>query len=380
MIYADSNASQIFFTMMTSHDITASPQSDTNQIVTPSYSSSSLAGSFAYTSPYGGFWIEKFYREVGKEIFGGKVVRERDFREKLQASRHLPELLLMGNFIVERAAIISLCRELGINTAHGEDGFFPHYSTAHIDPLGFCWESSLTRMVFRSCSELHRRRAQTMRAELLQFTPKELPSTINKPFVLWPLQLIGDKVNQWDLKTENWTSILAHFRQCLPADYQLVVKPHPRSKGSDMTDVEGWCEKTPNVVLLPPGVHLQTLFSECAAVAGANSTVLYEARLIFHKPTYAYARSWYSGHTDLFTPVHLRHKPRTLNRMDLVEDNRKLRSERLDAYTDWFLSQLLARQFSHNWAKENPQAFKQRVHRLSFKSFIEHGEEIFDEC
>lgn len=338
------------------------------------------AHSFAYTSPYGGFWVEKFYRGAGHDLFGEKVVRECDFRDKLHASGRSPEIMLMGNFIVERAGIISLCRELGINTVHGEDGFFPHYSTVHMDPLGFCWESSLARMVFRQSTDRRRRRAESIRAEFTSFAPQELHPFIKKPFVLWPLQLIGDKVNQFDLQVEKWTSVLNHFRRSLPPEYQLVVKVHPRSKDSDMKDVEKWARDAGNVVLVPRPAHLQSLLLECAAVAGANSTVLYEARLIFRKPVYAYARSWFTGHTELFTPVHLNHKPRMLNRFDLVEDNRKLRSERLDDYVDWFLTQLLDRQSTHTWALENPEEFAQRVQRLSYNSFLKYGEEIFDEC
>lgn len=335
-------------------------------------------GSFAYTSPYSGFWIEKFYRGVSHDLFGAKVIRESDFRGKLLENGCLPEIMLMGNFIVERAGIVSLCRELGINTVHGEDGFFPHYSTMHLDPLGFCWESSLARMVFRETTDNRRERAEQVRSEILNFAIQELPPCIKKPFILWPLQLIGDKVNQFGLRVEKWTTLLSHFRHCLPPEYQLVVKPHPRSNDGDTKDIKEWVQNEHNVILLSKSVHLPSLLSECVAVAGANSTVLYEARLIFHKPTYVYAHGWFTGHTELFIPVHRNQKPRALNRFDHIEDNRKIRTERLDDYTDWFLTQLLDRQFSHTRAKESPQAFLRQVHHLSYDSFLKYGEDIFN--
>jgi len=58
---------------------------------------------------------------------------------------------------------------------------------------------------------------------------------------------------------------------------------------------------------------------------------------------HAYARSWFSNHEELFVPLRLDGK-RELPRFDRVEDCRLLRSERVDAYADWFLTQLLARQ------------------------------------
>lgn len=333
-------------------------------------------GSFAYTSPYGGVWMEHFYSKQAEDLFGGKVVKESDFRKKLAAGV-LPELMIMGNFVVERAGIVALCRELGINTVHSEDGFFPHYSTMHADPLGFCWESSLTTQVFRRSSPRQRAQAQQVRAAWLDFSPQELPASVRKPFVLWPLQLIGDRVNRWDLNVEEWVGLLQHFRQCLPKNIQFVVKEHPRAKALDEAGTKVLIEKLPNTVLLPKEVSLKTLLRECSAVAGANSTVLYEARLMFHKPVYAYARGWFTNHYELFTPVHRAFEPRPLNLFDSVVDNRLLHTERLDDYTDWFLAQLLARQITHVEAQDHPEQYRQKMLKLSYASYLAHGEDIF---
>jgi hypothetical protein len=338
-----------------------------------------LKNSFAHTSPYGGSWLQNFYARHATDIYGKKVVKEEDFRRSLSSSSYLPEIMLMGNFIVERAAILSLCRELGINTVHGEDGFFPHYSTIHADPLGFCWESSLSRMVFRHCTSTQKGRADKVRSQWLQFAHREVPAEIKAPFVLWPLQLVGDKVNTAGLNIRDWTILLKHFRNCLPSEFQLVIKPHPRGKESDLLKVREWVKNTPNTILLPKSVDLKTLMAKCSAVAGANSTVLYEARLMFHKPVYVYGHSWFSNHTELFVPIRLQQDPRRLNRFDFVDDNRLLRSERLNDYMDWFLAQLLSRQVTHEFAAREPELFKQRVLRLSFDSFVKYGEEIFNE-
>jgi hypothetical protein len=245
----------------------------------------------------------------------------------------------------------------------------------HADPLGFCWESSLPRMVFRSCTDRQRLRAREIREAWLAFERKELPPMIRKPFVLWPLQLTGDQVNHWDLRLEDWTGLIRHFRECLPDGFQLVLKEHPRSKPHDHRGVAELARELPETVLLPHGFDLKTLLAECSAVAGANSSVLHEARLMFHKPACVYARSWFTNHEELFIPMR-QHHVREPNRFEFVEDNRLLRTERLDDYTDWFLAQLLARQIDRETAV-NPQEFKERVYRLSYQSFIQHGEDIF---
>jgi len=105
--------------------------------------------------------------------------------------------------------------------------------------------------------------------------------------------------------------------------------------------------------------------------------VLYEARLVFQKPTYVYARSWFTNHEELFVPLSLYYE-RQLKRFEHVEDNSLMRTERLDDYTDWFLAQLMARQINRDVAEQNPALFKQQVLRLSYQSFLQHGEEIFE--
>lgn len=338
-----------------------------------------LAGSFAFTSPYTGSWAQHFYAKHHHDFFGGKVIREFDFREKLAACEHVPEIIFMGNFIMERAGILSVCREYGINTVHCEDGFFPHYSTLHLDPLGFCWESSLPTLTFRECSAKQRQRASVAREEWLNFRSQPLPDAIRPPFVFWPLQLIGDRVNAHDLNLKDWSGLLRHFRASLPAEFQLVVKEHPRSRAKDNEGIGELVRALPNTVQIPKDTHLKSLLRECSGVAGANSSVLYEARLMFHKPAYAYARGWFTNHPELFMPV-AKHdfQPRPLNRLDWLEDNRRMRTERLDDYADWFLAQLLARQVSHEEAQHNPDAFRLMVFRLSYHSYLEHDEDIFE--
>jgi hypothetical protein len=127
---------------------------------------------------------------------------------------------------------------------------------------------------------------------------------------------------------------------------------------------------------VPRETDLKTLLHGCQAVAGANSSVIYEARLMFHKPVYTYARGWFTNHSELFLPVPMR-ETRPLNRFDWVADNSRLRTERLDDYTDWFLAQMLARQIERERAESDPKWLKRALHRLSYGSFMKYGEEIF---
>jgi len=338
-----------------------------------------IPSSYAWTSPYQDCWPQHCYGRHFWDLYGQKIVTEKDFRKRLSTERERPEIMFMGNFVMDRASIASLCRENGINLVWGEDGFFPHYQTMHLDPAGFCWEASLSRMVFRGCSDQMRQHARAARTAWLERPAKELPECVKPPYVLWPLQLIGDKVNQWDLAVKTWDDLIAHFRECLPAEVLLVVKEHPRAKEADMQNLKDRLAELPNTVLVAMKADLHSLLKGCAAVAGANSSVLYEARLMHHKPVYAYARSWFTHHEELFMPVRRQHV-RPLPRADWIERNDLIRTEPLDEYADWFLGQLLARQMRRDASVEDASHLKQWVDLLSWRSFRNHGEDVFEEA
>jgi len=331
---------------------------------------------YAWCNPYVNSQAER-YRKHFDDLYGKGISSEKELLEKLASRPEQPDILMFWCFCRERAGIMSRCRERGINFGIWEDGFFPHYRTLHFDPLGFCWESSLTRMIFRGVSDRQRARARKAREDWLKKPAQPLPEGVKKPFVLWPLQLIGDQVNRWDLSVKDWTGLLKHFRANLPPEIQLVLKDHPVAKEKDMVGLDELIPQLPNTLRFPKQVDLAALLRGCAAVAGANSSVLSEARLMFGKPVYAYGRSWFTNHQELIFP--LRWDARgSLPRLDWLEDPSRMRTEYLDDYADWFLAQLLGRQMESKTAESDPVKLKQKMWRLSHRSFVEYGEEIFD--
>jgi hypothetical protein len=332
---------------------------------------------FAFSSPYRGCWLVQLYRQAGAfDLFGGKVETAKHLGKLLAQSHIHPRLMILGNFIEDRHLLLAKCRRDNIDSICSEDGFFPHYETLHADPLGFCWESSLCRMVFRGATDRQYIIAQRARAAWTQFKPLELPSQVRVPFVLWPLQLIGDQVNRWDMNVVDWSDMITHFRLRLPPEIQLVVKPHPRSKLKDQPRKP--LSEQHNTIILDQGCDLRTLISLASGVAAANSTVLLEARLMFHKPVYSYARSWFTNHTELCYPIALAQSEYPLRQLDVLENNSLLCDEWLSEYTDWFLSQLLARQLRHSDATSY-EALHQWVMKRTYKAYMMHGEEIFSD-
>jgi hypothetical protein len=328
---------------------------------------------FAYATPYAGQGITTVFNRFSKDLYGCKINGESHFKD-LISLKGLPDIMIMGNFPFDRAGIISICRHHNINVVHTEDGFFPHSGTRHFDPLGFCWESSLPRLLFRSLKDKGRLLAQAKRQEWLSFQKKPLPPCIKKPFVLWPLQLIRDKVNLWGLNVASWIGLIRHFRECLPAKYQLVIKEHPLCSKNDNREMLQLASELPHSVWISRNIHLKSLIAESCGMAGANSTSLYEARLMFQKPVYVYAQSWFTNHEELFLPVPFA-SPISLPRFDYVENNRLLKTERLNDYADWFLAHLLSRQIEDNQLHSSD--LKSKIDKLSYKSYVKYGDDVF---
>ena len=334
---------------------------------------------YAWASPYCNADPGKLCGTNFRNQYGAQLGRAADLAKHLESDAEWPEMLFLHNFSPDRKAFIALCRERGINFAHWEDGFFPHYETQHLDPLGFCWESSLPGMVFRGCSDRQRERTRAAREAWLTRPAKELATGVRQPFVLWPLQLIGDQVNRYDLNVSDWTDLLRHFRAMLPPEFQLVLKDHPRSRPKDIVGLEALVKELPHTLMLPRGADLTALLRECHAVAGANSSVLYEARLMHRKPAYAFSKSWFTNHPDLVVPLA---RPNSggageLPHLDWLENPSRLRTEYLDDYADWFLAQLLARQIDCRQLTD-PALHREAIWRLSDQSYREHGEAIFE--
>jgi len=56
-----------------------------------------------------------------------------------------------------------------------------------------------------------------------------------------------------------------------------------------------------------------------------------------------------------------------------------MRTDYLDDYADWFLAQLLGRQLESKVAESDPMKLKKKMWRLSYRSYVEYGEEIFED-
>jgi ADP-heptose:LPS heptosyltransferase len=321
---------------------------------------------FAYTHPR---HLQEHYERAGGKNAYGRAVRGPDDLAQLMRSKSPVDLLLVGNLLDSSDTLGEFCDEQGIDRVYGEFGWFPHYSTEHADPAGYAWNSSLCSMRFDRLTRRQRSHAMEHRQRLMAQPEEALPEGVRKPFVLWPLQLLTDRVNRFDLNATDWYGMLLWTRQMLPSKYQLVIKHHPVSAEQPRLEGAGYF---PNTITLPKSASLRALLSHCAGVIGNNSTVLLEARLLWEKPTWAFGRSWYSGHPEL---VFAARDGERLPYPELL--GKTMNDPWLQDYALWFLWQLLARQYPINEAKKQPGAFVRWLHRRTAHSYAALGEDAF---
>lgn len=324
------------------------------------------AGRFAYTHPR---HLQELYEHAGGKNVFQRAVRSADDLAGLMRKNGPVDLLLIGNLMDDSQRLAEFCEKRDIDRVYGEFGWFPHYRTVHADPVGYAWQSSLCRMEFCGLAPRQRFRATRFRERSLSRPAERLPDGVRIPFVLWPLQLIGDRVNKYDENLPDWYDLLLWTRQIIPVQYQLVVKDHPVPTIQPRIELS---QGLPDTVFLDRSAPLRPLLENAAGVIGSNSTVLLESRLLFRKPTWAFGRSWYTGHSELVYPIRISERlPHSELLGQPIED-----SWLLD-YGDWFLWQLLARQYTAEDAKKDPKAFVRWIHRRSFRSYKSLGEDAF---
>jgi hypothetical protein len=323
---------------------------------------------FAYTHPR---HIQELYELAGGcNLYRRAVRNARDFANLAQ-ERGLPDLLVIGNLLESSKELAEFCSEKGVDRVYGEFGWFPHFTTVHADPVGYAWDSSLCQIKFHGITEKQRAKASAFRNAHLSTPTNLLPESVKKPFVFWPLQLIGDRVNKHDLNLPDWFELLLWTRQIVPAAYQLVIKDHPVQNVDSRMSLYTCL---PNTLLLDRATPLRPLIENSAGVIGCNSTVLLEARLLFRKPTWGYGRSWYTGHPDLIFSVRLSER---LPKLEML--GQRITDPWLLDYGDWFLWQLLSRQYSTEQARKEPAAFLRWIDRRSYHSYLHLGDDAFDE-
>ena len=322
---------------------------------------------YAYTHPR---HLQELYEHAGGQNIYQRAVRSANDLAALINSKGPPELLVVGNLLDGSPDLAEFCRKNEIDRVYGEFGWFPHYRTVHADPTGYAWESSLCQLKFSRLTSRQREKTSRFRKELLSRPVGRLPEGVRTPFVLWPLQLITDRVNKYDMNVPDWYDLLLWTRQIVPAGYQLVIKDHPVQSVHPRIELSRWF---PDTILLERTARLGPLLENAAGVIGCNSTVLLESRLLFRKPTWAYGRSWYTGHPDLVFPVGI---SKTLPQSELL--GKPIDDSWLLDYGDWLLWHLLARQYTVDEARKDPPSFLRWIHRRSYSSFCSLGEDAFN--
>jgi len=208
--------------------------------------------------------------------------------------------LIVKNLIFNNASIysertINYAKDNNIKVSSHEQGWFPHYQTLHFDPLGFSSHSLLAKSRLDNIDINIDKIKDIIKNYKNTFAVNENIFKLNKPYILLITQHTGDATIQHDYNDfESWQKIIDFADKIKKKNELLVIKINPQNV------------KSKDVMILPHGsIAIQNkcfnndLLANANAVIGVNSTMLYEASLLYDKPVIALGDSWFNCHPEV---------------------------------------------------------------------------------
>lgn len=286
-----------------------------------------------------------------------------DVRSLIHSSNIVdPDILVLHRQPKKRVELVRHCVVNSINHVFSELGLLPHYKTFYLDPVGFGSESSICSMPFRKLTKRDSRLADDFRDKWRSKFEYSNPVPRGTKYVLLLLQILIGSKKAGDVSFSSWDPFILDIKSRVAPGTKIIVRPHPFSDSLHISD------KTlslPDVQLIDKrSSNLQSLIVGAESVYGVNSTSLLEACLIYGKQTFVYGDGFNCGHDRIFPRVRL---------ADVVHFNPGIPDP---DYVNWFLFQLLARQFPKSLSQNSGDLFD-AINRMSFHSFMRYGQSIF---
>jgi len=200
--------------------------------------------------------------------------------------------ILFGNVVTCSDIMRRYLVDKGISVTSYELGWFPHYKTTHFDPLGFSDKSLLAKSRLDNVPDI--------KCDLKLFKKQKIIHPLsNKQYILLVLQDTNDSTivhGYPDFK--NWQTIINFANSLKLGNEILAIKMHPKNiKHKIKIDVPK------NAIKITSTHTNHDLLENANLVIGVNSTMLYEASLLYDKPVLALGNSWFDAHPEVAKKV-----------------------------------------------------------------------------
>ncbi len=259
---------------------------------------------FLFVTPFsdGSFKEAMAIEKVGKI---GKIVLALAFNVERVIKKILENKIKIKNMIFTHMEVdksfINKLRERGIQVSFCGHGWFP-YHTKHFDPNGFAHKSLFANSNFSHLQidkDVMKKCIKEYKKAYEEQSKKNNLFKIQGPYTVVILQKTRDvTISEGYRDFKSWQQIIDFAHSLLDKKEILIIKAH--------TDQQQQREKlvTPsNSIIVQSKLFNDDILSNAKLVVGVNSTMLYEASLLYNKPVIALGESWFNGHPEAIKKV-----------------------------------------------------------------------------
>jgi len=227
--------------------------------------------------------VEKTDKKLEKLIFEGKIPKRVVFENYCNCSSDMRKML----------------EDLDVKVSSSERGWFPHYKTITLDPWGFSSKSLISQSRLDDVEFDEEQVTKGIRwSRGICYGTKD-DAKIDRPYILLVLQHTRDNTLQYDFPSFiSWQKIIDFVHSIREPGELLVIKKHPC-----MSEYKTDLTAPPDAIITDKHILNFSLLENANMVIGINSTMLYEASILFNRSVVGFGESWFNGHPEIIKKV-----------------------------------------------------------------------------
>lgn len=211
-------------------------------------------------------------------------------------------------------------KNAGVKFSFIEAGWFPHYKTWGFDSQGWLNESLLAKSRLDAIEVDHNEISRNIDWYIKNCCQSK-PIDFSREYVLFVMQHTKDSSIIYGYpEFKNWSLLIAYVKERFADDKLLVIKMHPQNANQDKVVLPHDC------ILIQDKSYNYSLMKNAECVVGVNSTMLYEASLLFGKQVFAFGNSWFDAHPEVVTKIKT-HDKIEFSKKDITESDKKYRQK-----------------------------------------------------
>ncbi len=256
---------------------------------------------FLFLTPWvnGSIFFTRFLKDKSRRMIIGRS-RHRDNNKKIMSlfkSGLKTKNILISSHCNIGQEVKDFINKNKINLSFYEHGWFPS-STVQFDPQGFSYDSLLSDSRldnFDIDQEKIKKDIEKYKAKYIKFNK----FNIDAKYIVVILQFTKDvTIKNGFPDFKGWQNVVDFAESIRNKNEIIIVKMHPKNyhlKESVVMPIKS--------MAIQDSFFNDDILSNAELVIGVNTTMLYEASLLYNKPVIALGESWFNGHPEVVKKV-----------------------------------------------------------------------------